>query len=78
MMSIPKKGEPQMSSDKGLFDDDSNQQPQEVSEFPTRDFDPKAAEHELRLRTSDVNQRVAKLEDAQIVSDELLSKVVSL
>lgn len=43
-----------------------------------RKFDPTSAARELTLRLQDVSQRVAKLEEAQTVSQSVLEAVVSV
>ncbi len=44
----------------------------------TRRLDPDTAKNELLLRASDVETRIQNIEEARFVSQELLSKVVSL
>lgn len=46
--------------------------------LPIRDFDPSSAEGELRLRLEEVKRSLRKLDEAQIVSQELLESVVSI
>jgi hypothetical protein len=43
-----------------------------------RQFDPSTAEGELRLRLSEVSARIAKLEKAQEISQELLESTISV
>lgn len=67
-----------MSSGQNTFDSAKDKQPKQAPELQTRDFDPESAEGELRLRLGDADKRIKKLEEAQIVSPELLSTVISL